>query len=154
VRSLAVSVHDRGLAVTAHNHELVDAVFSRYNPVHPGARHDLFPLLTPSSSTLLYNFKSTQGFINRRRFAELGLTGDHWQPEPTDYYRFALTQPALDGILCALTSVEHVAALDAALQLGPLDDEEQQYLCDLVQLDAGAELEPGPAPPSSSESSG
>jgi predicted aldo/keto reductase-like oxidoreductase len=146
VRSIAATLHDRGVAVTAHNHELIDAAFIRYNPVHPGARRDVFPLLNQTSSTLLYNFKSTVGCWEPSHYEKLGLSQEHWFPHPTDYYRFALSQPAIDGLLIGLLEPKQVAELDEAMQRGPLDDDEQQYLLDLVALDAGATLMPAPAP--------
>ena len=72
------------------------------------------------------------------RYAELGLNDDYWQPEITDYYRFALTRPEIDGLLCSPTTPREVEALSKALQAGPLDEEEEKYLIDLAALDEGS----------------
>jgi len=100
--------------------------------------------------SMLYNFKSTVGWFKPSHYEKLGLSQDHWIPHPTDYYRFALSQPAIDGLLMSLLEPKQVAELDEAMQRGPLDDEEQQYLLDLVALSAGATLMPSAAPLASS----
>ena len=52
----------------------------------------------------------------------------------TDYYRFALTEPALDGILCAPPGSDAIRELVDALTAGPLDADDHQYLLDLGEL--------------------
>ena len=41
-----------------------------------------------------------------------------WRPGVTDYYRYALTRPEVDGLLCALHEERHVAELGEALARG------------------------------------
>jgi hypothetical protein len=137
-KALGTTFHERGAALLAINHHLVDLALIRYNPTHTGAKSDLFPDLTQPSPTLLYNFKSTLGFVRPERYAELGLNDDYWQPEITDYYRFALTRPEIDGLLCSPTTPREVKALSRALEAGPLDEEEEKYLIDLAALDEGS----------------
>ena len=140
LRALGTTFHDRAAALLAINHQLVDLAFIRYNPTHMGAKSDVFPHLTGLPGTLLYNFKSTLGFMRRQRYAELGLDDKHWRPEITDYYRFALSRPEIDGLLCSPTTQREVRDLSRALAAGPLDEEEENYLIDLAMLDAGAVL--------------
>ena len=137
IKAVGTTFHDRMAALLAFNHNLVDLAFIRYNPIHPGASVDLFPHLTEPTPTLLYNFKSTVGFLPPERYGELGLEDDYWQPEITDYYRFALTRPEIDGLLCSPATPEEVEALARALEEGPLDEEEEKYLLDLATLDQG-----------------
>jgi hypothetical protein len=85
----------------------------------------------------VFNFNSTIGYMKPEDLAPLGITDDHWQPAVTDYYRFALSPPIVDGVLCSLHYPWHVDALVRALDQGPLDDEEQQYLIDLAKLCKG-----------------
>src|SRR6185503_10596236 len=92
--------------------------------------------LRRSREALLYNFNSTRGFVGRAAMAALGLGPRYWRPRVTDCYRFALARPEIDGLLVALRSPAEVAALVRALERGPLDAEEQQYLIDLAVLDA------------------
>jgi hypothetical protein len=137
IKALGTTFHDRMAALLALNHNIVDVAFIRYNPIHSGASVDLFPHLTKPTATLLYNFKSTNGFLPTERYAELGLNDDHWQPEITDYYRFALTRPEISGLLCSPATPQQVKALSRALEQGPLDEVEEQYLLDLASLDEG-----------------
>ena len=136
-KATGTTFHDRMAALMAMNHNLVDIAFIRYNPIHTGAKLDLFPHLKQPTSTLLYNFKSTIGFMDAERYASLGLNDDYWQPKATDYYRFALTQPGIDGLLCSPSTPQEVEALASALEEGPLDEEEEKYLIDLATLDQG-----------------
>lgn len=137
IRATGATFHDRATVVTAVNHSLVDIALVRYNPGHAGAGSDVFPHIRDSSETLLYNFKSTDGYRSQSELRTLGLAPNDWRPDMTDYYRFALTSREVDGILCALGSESHVAELVDALAKGPLDTEEIQYLRDLAELAAG-----------------
>jgi len=137
-RAIGTSFHDRPTALAAINERLVDIAFIRYNPGHPGARHDLFPHIVSVPRPLVFNFKSTLGYVPPDLQAELGLPGDeYWQPTITDYYRFALTRPELDGLLVAPATPVELAGLVAALELGPLDDEEEQFLLNLALVARG-----------------
>lgn len=137
IKAMGTTFHDRTAAQLATNHNLVDLALIRYNPIHPGASLDLFPHLTRKTDTLVYNFKSTLGSLPPERFAELGLNDDYWQPSITDYYRFALTRPEIDGLLCSPSTPKEVEALAQSLEEGPLDEEEVNYLLDLAMLDEG-----------------
>ena len=137
-RAIGMSFHDRQTALTAISQRLVDIAYIRYNPSHPGARDDLFPYVDCSIRSLLFNFKSTLGYVSPDLQAELGLPGDiYWQPAITDYYRFALTRPEFDGLLVAPGTSNEVAALAAALELGPLEPDEDQFLRDLALVASG-----------------
>jgi hypothetical protein len=137
-RGLAASFHDRDAAVAAINDEAIDIAFIRYNPAHPGARSDLFPRLRPST-TRIFNFKSTTGYLAPRTLRALGVPAGHWRPAATDYYRFALSQPAIDGLLCAPSTPREIRALRRALRAPPLTQHEQRYLIELARLSAGGE---------------
>jgi hypothetical protein len=137
VRAIGGTFHDRKAVPAAMAHGLVDMAFARYNPSHPGARHDLFPAVSPSTRVPLFNFKSTGGYVTSRRRIELGVTAEHWQPRLTDYYRFALTRAEVQGLLCAPQTPREVAALGEALEAGPLSDAEENFLINLASLDAG-----------------
>jgi hypothetical protein len=85
----------------------------------------------------VYNFLSTGGYVSAARFKELGLSRPHWHPAITDYYRFVLARPQIDGILCALQSPAQLTRLGRALESGPLTGEEAQYIRDLADVDRG-----------------
>lgn len=129
--------HDRRAAATAHRHALVDFVGARCNPRHPGARADLLPRLDEKSPALLYNFKSADCYLDDDKWRALDLPRKYWRPAASDYYRFALSAPHVDGILGSLRDERQLRELGEALDKGPLDDEEQQYLIDLDRLALG-----------------
>lgn len=141
-RGIASTFHDRVAAAQAVNHELVELAFARYSPAYPGARNDLFPRLRADRTTPLFNFKSTLGSNTMIPWAKANLGDDHWQPEVSDFYRFVLSRPELDGILCSPATVRQLEELARALERGPLDEEEEAYLLNLSALaDGRARLE-------------
>lgn len=154
IRAIGMTFHERRAVVQAVNDGVVDIAFARYNPLNPQARVDLFPLLHADRAALLFNFKSTLGFVDPERRAALGLVSDGPGPEITDYYRFALTRPQIDGLLCGPSTPGELRALALALEAGPLTEAEEQYLLDLgARYDAASRRrspeEPGtktPAP--------
>ncbi|MDP7035313.1 MAG: hypothetical protein QF752_12535 [Planctomycetota bacterium] len=136
-RAIGTTFHDRDAARLAHQGEMVDIAYIRFNPLHPGARLDLFPLLKRKTSTLLYNFKNTMGYLSEEKFRQLGIGEGPWRPEHTDFYRFVLSDPHFDGVLCGLGEPGQVEALARAMAQGPLDSKEFQYMLDLGDLITG-----------------
>ena len=137
-RAIGASFHDRQAARTLLDQGLLDVQFIRYNPVHPGAQADVFAHARPRGerTTLLFNFKSTESFVdNEEHLKEMGVEPDNWRPHITDYYRFALTAPALDGLLVGMPDAGGIQQLADALAKGPLDEEDHQYLLDLGVLE-------------------
>ena len=136
---IGASFHDRAAARDLIAQGLLDIQYIRYNPIHPGAREDLFPHVASRDTgrtTLLFNFKSTDSWVESdAHYAAMGVGEDNWKPHITEYYRFALTSPALDGILCGMPSPRGVQELADALAKGPLDDEDHQYLIELGILE-------------------
>jgi predicted aldo/keto reductase-like oxidoreductase len=139
-RAIGTSFHDRPFALSAIRDRLVELVYIRYNPGHPGAREDVFPYLSFSTADgqeqgvrpLLFNFKSTFAYAPPARMEEIGFQrNEAWHPDITDHYRFVLTRPEIDGILMAPKTPEQVEGLCRALAKGPLTDEEERYLIDV-----------------------
>jgi hypothetical protein len=137
-RAIGASFHDRAAALSAIQRESVDIALIRYNPDHSGARQDVFPHLPRQRSTLLFNFKSTFAFVPPRLLEEIGLNAaEYWHPEKTDYYRFALSRPEIDGVLMAPGTPQELDGLAAALARGPLTEEEETYLMDTALVARG-----------------
>jgi hypothetical protein len=134
-RAIGVTFHVRIAAREAVKKSAVDIAFVRYNASHPKARTEVHPHLPERRRTLLYGFLNTDGFVPRIR--TLGLSRDFWQPAITDHYRFALTPPQVDGLLCAPKTPREIDTLCRALEQRPLDAEEEQYLIDLAKLREG-----------------
>jgi hypothetical protein len=97
----------------------------------------VFPRLKPGRRVPVLGFTNTNGYVDPRRFPALGLGDEYWRPGITDHYRFALTPPAMGGLLCAPASPGELRALAAALEAGPLDAESERYLVDLAALAEG-----------------
>jgi len=136
--AIGVTFHDCAAAVAAVRRADFDIAFIRYNADHAGAGQDLFPRIPRRPRPLLFNFKSTAGYVPPERMAGLGLVApDYWQPAVTDHYRFAFTRPELDGLLVAQKTPDEVQELAAALEQGPLTDEEESYLMDVANVARG-----------------
>jgi hypothetical protein len=133
VRAVGASFHDRSLAREAVTRGMVDVAFARYNAGHPGAARDLFPHL-PAKRAPVFTFKSADGWVTPERIDQLGIAPHFWRPAISDHYRFALSCPGVDGVLCALGKPAHVRELEDALAAGALSAEEQKYLLDLAQM--------------------
>jgi hypothetical protein len=133
-RAIAATFHDRPALVPFARDGTLDLCFVRFNAAFLGARTEVFPHVT-DRKVPLFNFKSTLGYVSDARCDELDLPADYWRPDITDHYRFVLSHDAIDGVLCSLTTPAHVAELVEALELGPLDDDEQEHLVQLKVLD-------------------
>ena len=134
--SLGVSFHDRTAVIPLFDRGAIDIGFVRYNPMFPKSATALLPHIR-DDHPLLFNFKSTTGWLPRHQLLALGVGDDCWHPHHTDYYRFALSQPAFDGILCSLPTIDSVRELSDAVARGPLDETDRQYLLDLAELTRG-----------------
>jgi aryl-alcohol dehydrogenase-like predicted oxidoreductase len=136
-RALGASYHHRQLVVPAVRQGAVDIGYIRYNADHPGAREDVFPHLG-EHTTLIYGFKAMMSWVGPDDIAHItGLPDGTWCPTPTDAYRFALSPPEMDGILCAPQSPEQIRELADAMEEGPLEPEEEEHMIDLVALATG-----------------
>jgi hypothetical protein len=134
-RAVGASFHDRSTAVASVRAARLDLHYVRYNTAHPGANDDLFPLVPADRPSLIFNFKSLLSVVTPERFQQLGVgLGDCWLPSPTDYYRFVLSHPALDGVLCSPMTVRELEALVACLNDRPLDPAEIDYMIRLSAL--------------------
>jgi hypothetical protein len=136
-RATGASFHDRKLVARACNERSVDISFFRYNPAHPGAQEDIFPV-KEATSTLLYAFKAASVRPSEAALARIASLPDGvWLPDPTDYYRFALSRAAVDGLLCSPQTPSEIEALARAMEQPPLDVEEEEHMIDLALLARG-----------------
>lgn len=113
------SFHDRSTALMSANHTSSDLNFVRFNPSHPNAKFDLFPFINAHSAGRTFNFKSTLPGVIRKTAQHQNAYGS-WMPAITDYYRYAFTEAAVDGILCSWDSPEHVEQFNEAMKKGSL----------------------------------
>jgi hypothetical protein len=127
-RAIGASFHDRRSALLSLNYNCLDLTYIRYNTAHPGAALDVFPYLRRDRLGLIFNFKSILSAVTREHLRQLGYTGDVWLPKIPDYYRFVLTNPFIDGILCSPASPGQLSELVTALEERPLTVAEEQYM--------------------------
>jgi hypothetical protein len=132
--AIGATFHQRSLALVADHHGLLDISYIRYNSGHPGARRDLFPYMRPAHTGLVFNFKSVLSRVTEEMFQSFGLPSNYWLPDMCDYYRFVLSRQEIDGILCSPMSAGEVRGMVAALDKGPLTQEEQEYMIWLSSL--------------------
>jgi hypothetical protein len=132
--AIGATFHQRPFALLADQYQCLDIHYVRYNTTHPGALTDLFPYLRVPRPHIVYNFKSMLSRVTPERVAELNLPSTWWVPEATDYYRFVLSRPEIDGILCSPMTPADVESVSAALQKPPLTPEEQDYMIRLSLL--------------------
>jgi hypothetical protein len=127
-RAIGASFHDRRSALASLNGHPLDISYIRYNTAHPGAEFDVFPFMRPDHAGLIFNFKSILSAVTPEHIRQLGLGGSLWLPKITDYYRFVLTNPNINGVLCSPATPGQLAELMAALDDRPLTVAEEQYM--------------------------
>jgi hypothetical protein len=116
-RAIGASFHDRPTCALAVGSGLIDIGYVRYNAAHAGARAEVFPHLPVDGRTLLYCFKSTMPFFSEPRDPAVRVT---------DHYRFVLSRPELDGVLCSPSQRPMLRELADALAEGPMEDAEEE----------------------------
>ena len=126
VKHLCISAHDRS-AYQAHLASgLYDIIMVRYNCAHTGAEREVFPLLKesqPQPSVIVYN-STRWGHL----FDPAWMPEGERTPEPTHLYRHALGHSAVDMVLTAPKTEAQLVANVAALEHGPLDADEIEWL--------------------------
>ena len=133
VRHLLLSTHNRPslkehFARFAAGESPFDGFMLRYNAVHRGAERDVFPHLPERR-------EERPGIIayTATRWGHLldpGKMPPGQSPPPArDCYRFALSNPAVDLVLCGPANREQMQEALRALDAGPLPPEEMERLC-------------------------
>ncbi len=130
-RAIAASFHHRDTAREVMSQRSIDLGFIRFNPMHPGALTDYFPSVSAAWAPT-FAFKTAYAALSPGELAAVGVTDDQWMPKVSDHYRYALTEPRLDGLLFTVDTTAQLAELDDALAQGGLDLEECGYLDELT----------------------
>jgi aryl-alcohol dehydrogenase-like predicted oxidoreductase len=117
VRAIGFSSHDRPLAARLAREFRPDVLMLRYNAAHRGAEREVFATLdTPRPGVIAYTATRWGMLLDplpERGFPR-GMT-------PGECYRFALSHPAVDLVLCAARSPDELRQDVAAVREGPLD---------------------------------
>ena len=125
VRAVAISCHDRKFAAQLSAEGTLDCLMARYNAAHRGAETEVFPSLEAHSVGLIsYTATRWSALLRRAR---------RWPksrpiPTPGQCYRFVLSNPNVAVCLTAPMNAREFAENIAAVQQGPLDAEEMQFM--------------------------
>lgn len=124
VRFVGMSSHKRsvfGPAVRGELNAPTDFFHIRYNAVHAGAEHDVFPHLPQENRPGIVIFTATCW----RKLLKPKLMPDGEQPlAAADCYRYVLSHPDVNVCLTGPSTAEQMEDNFKALDAGPLDDEE------------------------------
>lgn len=123
VRKIGVSIHDRVRAGRLAEDSPLDLLMIRYNAAHPGAERDIFPHLDARHPAVVA--------YTATRWRKLLKRPGGWDgPVPTagDCYRFCLSSPHVDVVLNGPASVEQLKENVAAIQKGPLSEDEMRWM--------------------------
>jgi aryl-alcohol dehydrogenase-like predicted oxidoreductase len=119
-RAIGVSCHDRPLARALVDELDLDVLMCRYNAAHRGAEGDIFATLPARRPGIIAYTATRWGRLLQPAGALPSLT-------PGDCYRFALSHPAVDTVLCGAASFEQLAddaraAAEGALAAARLEE--------------------------------
>ncbi|CAB1060320.1 Aldo/keto reductase [Olavius sp. associated proteobacterium Delta 1] len=117
-RYLAMSGHQRKLFPQMAADGQFDLFHVRYNAAHRGAQEEIFPHLQGDDRPGIVSYTATRWgqLLNPKKMPPADSV-----PAPSDCYRFALSNPAVDVCLCGPKNVAQMRDALPALELGPLD---------------------------------
>ena len=123
VRAVGVSIHDRPRAARLAEDSVVDLLMIRYSAAHPGAERDVFPhLARRNPAVVAYTATAWRRLLRRPR---------GWDERPAtagECYRFCLTSPHVDVVLCSPADAGQLRENLAAAARGPLDASEMDFM--------------------------
>ena len=124
-RFLAMSGHQRRLFPKMAAKGPFDLFHVRYNAAHRGAEEEIFPHLQGQDQPGIVSYTATRWgqLLNPQK-----MPAGESVPVPSDCYRFALSNPAVDVCMCGPKNMDEMLAALPALNLGPLDDEEMAQM--------------------------
>ncbi len=125
VRAIGLSCHDRAFLGRLAARGDVDALMLRYNAAHRGAERDIFPNLAAHNPGVISYTATRWTYLLRR---PKGWPEDARVPTAGDCYRFVLSNPGVHVVLTAPRSERELRANIAAVQKGPLDEEEMKFM--------------------------
>jgi aryl-alcohol dehydrogenase-like predicted oxidoreductase len=116
VRATAISCHDRPMARALTDELALDLLMIRYNAAHRGAESEIFATLPPESRPGIVSYTATRWGKLLKPTAGLGPMS---APE---CYRFAVSHPAVDVVLCGARSWDELVADAQGVTQGPLEE--------------------------------
>jgi aryl-alcohol dehydrogenase-like predicted oxidoreductase len=126
VRHLLLSGHRRTFFPVMAEEGIFDLFMVRYNAAHRGAESEVFAKLGGDErrpGICAYTATRWGTLLDRRR-----LPAGERVPGARHCYRFCLTHPGVDMVLCGPAGTEQVREAIRALEEGPLDAEELAWM--------------------------
>ncbi len=130
VRRLMLSTHNRP-SLQDHFRRFeakqspFDAFMLRYNAVHRGAERDVFPHLPETRQPGVITYTATRwGHL----LDSAKMPPGEEPPPARDCYRFALSHPSVNLVLCGPANREQMQEALRALDCGPLESDEMQRM--------------------------
>lgn len=119
VRALGWSIHKRALATQLARAYDPDVMMIRYNAAHRGAEPDIFGALGDDCPAIIGYTATRWG----RLLLPVPEAGFEAGLSASECYRFGLSNPAVDTVLCAARSAEEIRENVEGVLEGPLDEE-------------------------------
>jgi aryl-alcohol dehydrogenase-like predicted oxidoreductase len=129
VRFLALSTHNRPLLPklfdAGDGTGFLDVAMLRYNAAHRGAEKDVFPFLPRERPPGVIAYTATRwgNLLDPTKMPE-----GQSPPAASDCYRFALSHPAVDLVLCGPKDAAQMQEALRALERGSLDPDEMKRM--------------------------
>ncbi|MEZ0227267.1 MAG: aldo/keto reductase [Planctomycetota bacterium] len=126
VKHIAISTHQRPKVPEFSG--VFDVVHMRYNAVHRGAEKEIFPHIPEArdSRAGVVAFTATRwGHLLKR---PSGLPDGVPVPSAGDCYRFCLTDPHVDNVICGARNDADVTAACDAMDKGPMSADEVKWM--------------------------
>ena len=130
VRFMSLSSHNRPMLPTliqayAEGTSPYDLLMLRYNGVHRGAEKDVFPHVPESGGPTICTYTATRwGHLLDPEKMPPGEA----PPSARDCYRYSLSHPAIDMVLCGPANADQMDLAIEALERGPLEPEERERI--------------------------
>ena len=130
VRFLSLSSHNRPMLpklfkAYAEGKSPFELLMLRYNGVHRGAEKDVFPYVPETGGPFICTYTATRW--GHLLDPEKMPPGEE-PPSARDCYRYSLSQPAIDMVLCGPANAEQMNLAIEALERGPLEPEERERI--------------------------
>lgn len=135
VRFLAVSSHNRPLVARIASENDFDVIHFRYNAVHTGAERDIFPHLPGAGRPGMVAYTATN-WGQLLRHAK--IPKNEKIPTAADCYRFVLARSEVDICMTGPANAAQMEHALEALRLGPMSDDELQWMRRVGQAIYGA----------------
>jgi aryl-alcohol dehydrogenase-like predicted oxidoreductase len=119
VRAIGFSCHNRVLGATLAAELPADVLMIRYNAAHRGAEREVFPALAERRPGIIA-YTATRWGMLLKPLPRLGYPAGMTAAE---CYRFALSHPAVDTVLCGARTPEELREDAWGAAAGPLDPE-------------------------------